>query len=138
MQDYETYSQEPDAQFILKSSWSFTREQPSGHETTKGEQQTSMELSSIMPFVDLLQSEQGNERKKATIRVNNLFPKLLRAGQTSETRSLDVTRNEINGELPKENVSVDLNLHRSRDGTMFWTFTVAEDSQPDYSLYVDK
>jgi len=35
-------------------------------------------------------------------------------------------------------ISVDLNLHKEKDGTMFWTFTVVEDSKADLSLYVDK
>jgi len=54
VQDFEIYSSEPDALFSLKSSWSFTRTQPNGHETTKGDNNASQELINIKPFVDLL------------------------------------------------------------------------------------
>lgn len=72
------------------------------------------------------------------MRIKDLFPKLLRAGQTAETSYVDVTKNEVNSETAKDYVSVDLNLHRSKDGTMFWTFKIVEDSQPDKDLYTDK
>ena len=55
-------------------------------------------MKEIKPFVDLIQSEQAKERKKADIRVKELFPKLLRAGGTAETRPLEVQRKEIDGE----------------------------------------
>eukprot|EP00806_Schmidingerella_arcuata_P003011 Macronucleus_3726.p1 GENE.Macronucleus_3726~~Macronucleus_3726.p1 ORF type:complete len:208 (+),score=38.87 Macronucleus_3726:1-624(+) len=45
---------------------------------------------------------------------------------------------EVEGEQAKDMISVDLNLHKEKDGTMFWTFTVVEDSKADLSLYVDK
>jgi len=62
----------------------------------------------------------------------------LRAGGTSETRNLEVTRLEVDGETAKKSISVDLNLHRMKDGTMYWTFSVVENSAPDLALYTDK
>lgn len=62
----------------------------------------------------------------------------MRAGGTSETRNLEVTRLEVDGETAKKSISVDLNLHRMKDGTMYWTFSVVENSAPDLALYTDK
>jgi len=67
-----------------------------------------------------------------------LFPKLLRAGGSAETRNLEVLRLEVEKEAAKASTSVDLNLHRAKDGTMYWTFEVIEDSKPDSALYIDK
>ena len=47
-------------------------------------------MKEIKPFVDLLKSEKSKERTKADIRVKDLFPKLLRAGGSAETRKLEV------------------------------------------------
>lgn len=54
MQDFEAYSSDEDAEFMLKSSWSFTRGMPTGKETTKGDIEVKMPLNSIKPFIDLI------------------------------------------------------------------------------------
>lgn len=88
--DYEQSVDGEDANVVIKSSWSFNRGLPAGKENSKGENIRRLDMKEIKPFVDLLKSEKSKERTKADIRVKDLFPKLLRAGGSAETRKLEV------------------------------------------------
>lgn len=139
VQDFETYSRDAKAEFMLKSSWSFTRALPVGKEAAKGDIEVNLPLATIKPFTDLLQSAPTGEEKTASIRVNDLFPKMIRLGAKAETQALEVSARELNGETPTKSVSVDLQLHRAKDGTLYWTFAVAgQEGSPDVTLFVDK
>ena len=140
VQDFENYSQNPAATFMIKSTWSFTRKMPAGLETAKSDIQVVMPLATIEPFTALIQSELNQEEQVASIRVENFFPKMLRLGQKSETQYLEVQPKEQQyGYLPTKFVDVDLKLQRSKDGTLYWTFSVVgEDKNPDQTLFIDK
>lgn len=75
----------------------------------------------------------------AKIRVNDLFPKLLRLGQKAESSYLEVTAKEVDEVVSTKFVNVDLELHRTKDGTLYWTFAVVgEEESPDVTLFIDK
>lgn len=76
--DFEALSNTEDAKFALTSSWSFLRGMPTGKETTKGDYEIRMPMADMKPFIDLIKSKITGEPEKSTIRVNNLFPKMLR------------------------------------------------------------
>ena len=61
MQDYEAYNAVENAEFMIKSSWSFTRGMPTGKEAAKGDIELKLPLNTIQPFTDLIQSELSNE-----------------------------------------------------------------------------
>ena len=61
VQDYEAYNTDQNAEFMIKSSWSFTRGMPTGKEAAKGDIELKLPLSTIQPFTDLIQSEQSTE-----------------------------------------------------------------------------
>jgi len=54
VQDFENYSKDEKAEFKLKSSWNFVRGMPTGKETTKGDIEVTVPLSTIKPFTDLI------------------------------------------------------------------------------------
>jgi len=54
---------------------------------------------------------------------------MIRLGQTGETNFLEVRAKEVNGETPSKMVTVDLKLHRSKDGQLYWTFEVTEEEK---------
>ena len=80
VEDFKAHQNETNAVFSLQSSWSFTRGLPSGKEIAKGKQIVELDLNSITPFIELIESEKTQEKKEAKIRVLGLFPKLLRLG----------------------------------------------------------
>ena len=47
VQDFELNSGDKEAEFKVKSSWSFTRTQPTGKETAKGDIEVTQPLSEI-------------------------------------------------------------------------------------------
>jgi len=60
-------------------------------------------------------------------------------GSKSETAYLEVNAKEVNGAESTKFVSVDLELHRIKDGTLYWTFKViGEEDSPDTTLFIDK
>jgi len=122
--DFEALSNTDEAFFALTSSWSFLRGMPTGKETSKGDYEIKMKMADMKPFIDLIKSKITGEPEKSSIRVENLFPKMLRLTQKAETTTFDTNLKDSNGVFPERMVSVDLNLHRSRDGTFYWTFTV--------------
>ena len=112
---------------------------PTGKETTKGDIEVNVPLSTIKPFTDLIKSENTSEEENAKISVENLFPKMMRLGQKAETSYLEVNEKAVNGITSTKFATVDLKLQRSKDGTLYWTFEViGEQQSPDTTLFVDK
>lgn len=95
-------------------------------------------LEQMRVFTDLIQASATNEAQFAKLTIDNLFPKMLRLGQTAETMNLQV--------LPKDDndasmfFSVDLMLHRTISNELYWTFEVIEDPnvEADKDLFTEK
>lgn len=61
----------------------------------------------------------------------------MRLNSKSDTGKLEVNVKEVNGESATKEVSVDLKLHKSHTGTLYWTFAiVGEENNPDASLFI--
>ena len=136
MQDLDSYSSDEKAQFSVKGMWSFTRGSPTGKETAKGEKVVKMPLSSMRVYTDLITARSTDETQTARLKIDELFPKMLRLGQTDYTSSLSVEPNEENSSMY---FSVDLVVHKTNDNQLYWTFEALQDANgADNGLFTEK
>ena len=94
------FSGDTEAKVKFTSSWSFTRDQPAEAQTTSGSIVKEMTLTSFKPFIDLILNQETPSRSdsskgsqgehSASIRVNSLFPKLLKLSSAASTAPLEV------------------------------------------------
>ena len=71
-------------QFTITSAWTFNRDYPIGYEDAGNSLTTTMNATDFAPIIELLNSE-DTSATSAGIVVDDIFPKLLTLGSTTET-----------------------------------------------------
>ena len=94
-EDYQQFQREStmvnESKIKFTSTWSFKRNQPQEAQTTEGTITKQMGLSEFQPFIDLIlhhgsNSEESEESSNsAQIKVDGLFPRLLKLSSSTST-----------------------------------------------------
>jgi len=108
-----------------------------------------MPLASFQPFIDLIlnknaatnateKGEEGStdEENSAQIRVNALFPKLLKLSSAASTSALEVFSKDTAtyGQLSQK-TNVNLKLYKTHEGFFYWTFDILEEKDVSVALF---
>ena len=106
-----------------------------------------MTLTSFKPFIDLIlnqetasksDSDNGSRGEhSASIRVNSLFPKLLKLSSAASTAPLEVLSKDDpeHGQLPQK-TNVLLKLYKTNESFFYWTFEIVEEEDLQGELFM--
>ena len=83
--DYYYYLSQPSMHYFdVTAKYSFKRSSPIGNEVTSYESTAHLKVTVLQPIIDMLdlRSKGSSSSNESTIQIENLFPQMLRLGET--------------------------------------------------------